>query len=128
MLLATALIVSKEKSMVWKIIRDTAKAIALGILVGVLLFAVLWTGGTLAGGFRIRSGLETARAGMFIGGALGLFILAGSNLFYRKRQEWKHKDAWKKMYSVISYKTVIGVVSIVVLVMASFLDYMLYYV
>lgn len=113
--------------MVRKIVRDSVKTIALGITAGAGLFVILWLTGTLAAGWDMASGLETARAGMFIGGALGLFVLAGSNLFFRQKQEWKHKDAWKKIYSVFSYKVVLGIASLVVLIMASALDYVLYY-
>lgn len=113
--------------MFWKIIRDLTKAVTLGLGIGLLLFAVLWTGGTLAGGMSVLAGFQTARAGMFIGGALGLFVLAGSNLVYRKKQEWRYKDAWKNMYSVFSYKAVIAVVSVIILLLASGLDYVLYY-
>lgn len=113
--------------MIQKIVRDSIKTIGLGLAIGAGLFVILWIIGTLAGGWDVTAGLETARVGMFIGGALGLFVLAGSNLFFRYKQEWKHKDDWKKIYSVFSYKVVLGIASLVVLVMASALDYAMYY-
>ncbi len=113
--------------MIRKIVKDSIKTIGLGVAISVGLFVMLCAIGSLSGGFRIAAGLETARAGMFIAGALGLFVLAGSNLFFRQKQEWKHKDAWKKMYAVFSYKVVLGMISAVVLLLASALEYVMYY-
>ena len=113
--------------MIQNIVRDSMKTIGLGLAAGAVLFVAAWIAGTLAGGLDVTAGLETARAVMFIGGALGLFVLAGSNLFFRHKQEWKHKDAWKKIFPVFSYKVVLGIASLVVLIMASALDYVMYY-
>ena len=68
--------------MIQNIVRDSMKTIGLGLAAGAVLFVAAWIAGTLAGGLDVTAGLETARAVMFIGGALGLFVLAGSNLFF----------------------------------------------
>lgn len=126
-LLHVTAIMSRGKAMIQKIVRDSVKTILLGVTISAVLFVLLWLIGTLTSGWDVTAGFETARAGMFIAGALGLFMLAGSNLFFGQMHEWKHKEAWEKMYSVFSYKAVLGIASLVVLIIASTLDYVMYY-
>ena len=114
--------------MAGKAVRDIVKSAGIGVLAGAALTALLWLGGTLFGRMNVYAGLQTARAGMLIAGALGLFVLAGSNLFKRGGRQLEHKDQWKKHFHVFSYKAVLGIVSALFLGIGSLLDYFLYYV
>lgn len=111
-----------------KVVRDLVKSAGIGAVAGAALAAALWLTGTLFGRINVYAGLQTARAGMLILGALGLFVLAGSNLFKRGGRQLEHKEQWKKHFQVFSYKAVLGIVSALFLVIGSLLDYFLYYV
>lgn len=114
--------------MVGRIARDFVKSLVIGIGVSAALAAVLWLAGCLFGGFNMSVGWVTARSGLLIAGAFGLFVLAGSNLFKRGGSELEHKDEWKKHFSAVSYKTVLGIICVLLLGAGSLLDYFLYYV
>lgn len=119
--------IQELNQMTGKFCRDILKSLGIGLGAGAALAVVLWLAGTVFGGFSMNSGLGTARAGMLIAGALGLFVLAGSNLFKRGGMELEHKDQWKRFFEVVSYKAVLGIVSAVFLGLGSLLDYFLFY-
>lgn len=110
-------------------IKDIGKAAVIGLGVGWAAASVLWLAGFLFSGFHMKEGWKAARAGLLIVGTMGLFLLAGSNLFHQgKLLELKdHKDEWKKHFRVMGLKTVLGCASVVVIALASVIDYFLYY-
>ena len=118
-----------KKELVTGAVKDIGKSILIGVVISVVIAAVLWIVGFLAGGFAVRQGAAMARSGLLIVGALGLFVLAGANLFKQGKTFGleDHKEEWKKHFSVIGFKVVLGVASVAVLCIAGIFDYFLYY-
>lgn len=113
--------------MLSKIGKDIAKAALTGLLSGLLIMTILLLSGTLFQGLEIRNGWQTARSGLLILGALGLFLVAGSNLIRHGKTELKEKSQWKKHFQVLNYKWVMAIAAMMILGIASAVDYYLYY-
>lgn len=117
------------KKLITGLAKDIGKSVLIGVTVGLLVAVVLWIAGFLTGGLRVLAGAKAARTGLFIVGALGLFVLAGANLF-KQGQAFSmedYREEWKNHFSVAGFKTVLGIASVAVLGIASFLDYVIYY-
>lgn len=110
-------------------VTDLLKALKLSAAVSVGGLILLWTGGFMFSGFTVRIGFMTARSGLLILGALLLLVFAAANLFRQgKLLELNNYQAeWEKRFSVFQVKTVLFIVSVVVLIVASIIDYFLYY-
>lgn len=108
---------------------DLSKALKLSGAISVGLSIFLWIGGFLFSGFTIRTGFIAVRTGLFILGALSLFVFAGANLFRQGRllDLKEHQTEWKERFLVFQVKTVLFIVSAVLIIIASTLDYLLYY-
>ena len=105
---------------------DLLKAVAIGLslagALGLLLFALGW----LFGGFAVTNGLEAAKDGLLILGAVGLFIVAGMLLIKGKKEEKIDlKNGWRKHFRVIGTKTMLAVVCVGILLIASLADSLL---
>lgn len=108
---------------------DLSKALKLSIAISAGLSLLLWIGGFLFSGFIIRTGFIAVRTGLLILGALSLFVFAGANLFRQGRllDLKEHQTEWNKRFLVFQIKTVLFIVSTVLLITASTVDYLLYY-
>lgn len=108
---------------------DLLKALKLSVGISAGLSALLWVCGFLCSGFTVRTGFIAARTGLFILGALSLFVFAGANLFRQGRllELKEHQTEWKARFLVFQVKTVLFIVSAVVIITASTIDYFLYY-
>lgn len=108
-----------------QILRDLFKASAVGFAAALTLGIVLLAVGGLAGG-GLYAGLEAAKDGLLLLGALGIFLLAGMLLAKGKKPEKFGKDnGWKRHFQVLGIKMVLGVLCICFLLVASAADYLL---
>lgn len=112
--------------MMKNVFRDLLKAFAIGAGSAAIGFTVLFVGGLLFGQSGVDSGLETAKNGLLLIGALGLFIVAGMIMARGKNQKkFADKDGWRRHFAVVGPETVIGFFSAAFLVLASVADWLL---
>lgn len=110
-----------------ELLRDCAKALAVGAAAGAVIALVLFVIGFLAGKFQVNSGLEAAKDGLFFILALGLFLLAGMILAKGKKPEkFSENNGWRNHFSVIGLKTVIGMICMGFFVWGIILDYIMH--
>ena len=106
---------------------DLAAALLAGLIISAGLFAVLFVGGFLLRSFQPRAGLIYARSGMLITGALGLFICAGLLIRPPDGGKLRKNPQWARHFRVLGLFPVVGTVSLTVLALACWLDFVLYY-
>ena len=111
------------------LILDLGKALAVGLAAGAVLAAVLFAGGFLAGGFRAVNGLEAMKDGLLLVSSLGLFLVAGMLLTKGKKkgsdEEKEKKNGWRRHFRVIVLKTVVIMICIALIALASAADYIM---
>jgi hypothetical protein len=113
---------------VW-ILRDIVKAFVIGLVAGLVIAVVLFVVGLIYGSGSLASGLEVAKDGLFLTGALGLFVLAGLLLVKGKKPEKDMADnGWRRHFRVIGVKVVVGMICVGVLLVAASVDYLQSYV
>lgn len=104
-------------------VRDLVKAFLIGLAAAVIVAALAFLIGTLAGG-GTAAGLETAKNVLFALCAVLLFILAGMLLIKGKKPEKKPEgNGWRRHFSVIGPKLLFGMLAIAFIICASVLDY-----
>ena len=109
-----------------KVFRDLLKAFAIGAGVAAAAFVVLFLGGLLFGANGAASGLETAKNGLLLVGALGLFIVAGMIMTRGKDpKKFADKEGWRRHFAVVGPETVFGFFSAAFIILASIADYLL---
>ena len=107
-----------------KLILDIGKGLMIGLLAGIILGVILFLAGFLLGGIQILNGLEVR---LLLLAALGMFLIAGMLLAKGKKPEkFEEKDAWRKHFSILGYKSVLLLVCIAVLMVAAAADYMIW--
>lgn len=105
------------------IVRDIVKAFLAGTCLALILTLVLFGIGMLAGNHGISSGLETAKDGVLILAAAGMFIIAGMLLIKGKKLEKTASgNGWKKHFHIMGYKGVIGTICAAFLIIAEIVD------
>lgn len=109
-----------------KLMKDLLRAFVLGAAVSAGLGVIFFLCGFFSGRFQMAQALETSKNGLLLVAALGIFLVAGMLLVKGKSPEkFREREAWKKQFQILGYKSVIGMICIVVLAAASCLDYIL---
>ena len=110
-----------------RLILDIGKGLLIGLLAGIVLGVILFLAGFLLGDIQILNGLEVSKDGLLLLAALGMFLIAGMLLAKGKKPEkFEEKDAWRKHFSILGYKSVLLLVCIAVLMVAAAADYMIW--
>ena len=118
-----------RKEMVKKAALDVLKAFVIGIAAAAAAAVILFAGGFLFGSFQIVNGLEVVKDGLLLIGAIGLFLVAGMLLAKGKKEnadeKKEAKNGWRQHFSVVSLKTVVLMISVAFLLIASVADLIL---
>lgn len=117
------------KETVKKVIADVGKAFVIGMIAAAVLSIILFAGGFLFGHFQAANGLEVMKDGLLLIGAIGLFLVAGMLLAKGKKEnadeKKEAKNGWRKHFFVIGLKTVVLMISVAFLLLASVADWVL---
>jgi hypothetical protein len=120
---------NQEKTVLHKgkqILYDLGKAFFIGAAAGVLAALLLFVIGFFTGGISLMNGLEVAKDGMFLFGAIGLFLLAGMILVKGKKPEkFMKENGWQKHFKIIGIKSVMGMFCVGILLIAAIADYLM---
>ena len=117
-----------RKEMVKKAALDVLKAFIIGVAVAAAAAIILFACGFLFGSFQIVNGFEVVKDGLLLIGAIGLFLVAGMLLAKGKENADEKKEAkngWRQHFSVIGLKTVVLMISVAFLLLASVADLIL---
>lgn len=106
---------------------DLGTALLIGLGGAAILFVVLLLVGTAVNGFQLRSGLVVVRGGLLVTGALGLFICAGLLIRPQKGEKVSESPSWRRRFHALGLLPVTAVVALVLIAVASVLDYWLYF-
>ena len=107
------------------LLKDAGKAFLLGLAVAgvfILLLAV----GAVSHGFSALAGLELARRGLFIVGALALLVSAGALLLPEKAASVREKDGWTARFGRFGLFGVLFCAAAAILLVAGVLDGWMY--
>lgn len=105
-------------------IKDLIKALIIGAAAGGAVTLIFFLGGMAFGGSGAASGIETSKNVLFLCTAILLFILAGMILIKGKKPEKSYeKSGWRRHFSIIGPKIVIGMIAIAFAVWAVIMDY-----
>ncbi len=117
------------KETVKKVIADVGKAFVIGMIAAAVLSVILFAGGFLFGHFQAANGLEVVKDGLLLTGAIGLFLVAGMLLAKGKKEnadeKKEAKNGWRNHFAVIGLKTVVLMISVAFLLLASVADWVL---
>lgn len=117
------------KETVKKVIADVGKAFVIGMIAAAVLSVILFAGGFLFGHFQAANGLEIMKDGLLLTGAIGLFLVAGMLLAKGKKEnadeKKEAKNGWRNHFAVIGLKTVVFMISVAFLLVASVADWIL---
>lgn len=117
------------KETVKKAAADVAKAFVVGVIAAAVLAVVLFAGGFLFGHFQVANAFEVMKDGLLLIGAIGLFLVAGMLLAKGKKEnadeKKEAKNGWRNQFAVIGLKTVVLMISIAFLLIASVADWIL---
>lgn len=107
-------------------LQDLLKALGIGFFISVVVGVVLFLFGFFLDHLTVLSGLEMAKNGLLLVVTIDLFLLAGMLMIKGKKPEQSSESTgWKKHFHVIGYKTVMGIICIAVLMVASVVDYLI---
>lgn len=105
---------------------DGLKALGIGLIASGMAGMVLFLCGFIFSHFTLLSGLEVAKNGLLLVVVIGLFLIAGMLMVKGKKPEkWTQNNGWKKHFQLMGYKTVMGIICIAVLLVASLVDYVI---
>ena len=110
-----------------ELLRDFGLALLIGAALGAALLAVLLLAGTVLNGFQLRQGFVVARGGLLVTGALGLFVCAGLLIRPQKGRQVSESAGWRRRFRALGLLSVIAAAAVVLILMASVLDYLLYF-
>ncbi len=117
------------KETVKKAAADVGKAFVVGTIAAVALSVILFAGGFLFGHFQAANGFEVMKDGLLLIGAIGLFLVAGMLLAKGKKEnadeKKEAKNGWRNQFAVIGLKTVVLMISVAFLLVASVADWIL---
>ena len=118
-----------RKEMVKKAALDVLKAFIIGIAVAAVVSVILFAGGFLFGSFQVVNGFEVVKDGLLLIGAIGLCLVAGMLLAKGKKEnadeKKEAKNGWRQHFSVVGLKTVVMMISVAFLLIASVADLIL---
>ena len=99
------------------LLKDAGKAFLLGLAVAA---------GVVSHGFSALAGLELARRGLFIVGALALLVSAGALLLPEKAASVREKDGWTARFGRFGLFGVLFCAAAAILLVAGVLDGWMY--
>lgn len=108
------------------LLKDAGKAFLLGLAVAAGVFILLLAVGAVSHGFSALAGLELARRGLFIVGALALLVSAGALLLPEKAASVREKDGWTAHFGRFGLFGVLFCAAAAVLLVAGVLDGWMY--
>ena len=113
------------------LLKDAGKAFLLGLAVAAGVFILLFAAGAVSHGFSALAGLELAglelaRRGLFIVGALALLVSAGALLLPEKAASVREKDGWTARFGRFGLFGVLFCAAAAVLLVAGVLDGWMY--
>ena len=112
--------------MMKKVLYDLLKAFAIGAGSAAVAFALLFICGLLFGDNGANSGLEAAKDGLLLIGALGLFIVAGMIMARGKNpKKFADKVGWRRHFAAVGPEVVIAFFCAAFIVLASVADWLL---
>ena len=100
------------------LLKDAGKAFLLGLAVAAV--------GAVSHGFSALAGLELARRGLFIVGALALLVSAGALLLPEKAASVREKDGWTARFGRFGLFGVLFCAAAAILLVAGVLDGWMY--
>lgn len=110
--------------------KDAGKALLAGLAVSAVLFVVLFVVGFVMGlsayGAALLSGLDLARRGLFIVGALALLVSAGALLMPEKAASVREKEGWNAHFERFGLFGVLFCAAVVILAVGGILDALLF--
>ena len=107
------------------LLKDAGKAFLLGLAVAAGVFILLFAVGAVSHGFSALAGLELARRGLFIVGALVL-VSAGALLLPEKAASVREKDGWTARFGRFGLFGVLFCAAAAILLVAGVLDGWMY--
>lgn len=107
-------------------VRDCAKAFAWGLCVAAAGFVLLTALGFCFGGFSLAAGLDIARRGLLIVGAVLLFVSAAALIAQDKSANLAEDARWKKQFDTVGLFGVVFFCAVGVLTVACVLDGILF--
>lgn len=108
-------------------LKDCVKALCIGLCAAAAVFVLLVVLGSCLGGFALSAGLETARRGLLIIGAILLFVSAAALIAQDKAASLAQDPRWKKHFSALGLFSVLFWCAVGILLVASALDSILFY-
>lgn len=106
---------------------DAGVCLAIGAVVALAAVVILTVIGALAGGFQLRPGLVAARGGLLVIGSLHLFVCAGMLIRPKTGEKLVGSPAWRKRFRCFGLTSVTGLLGVELILVASVLDYLLYF-
>lgn len=110
-----------------RMLRDAGKALLLGLAAAAGVFLLLFVAGMVSHSFSVLAGLDLARRGLFIVGALALLVSAGALLLPEKAATVREKDGWAAHFGQFGLFGVLFCAAVAVLAVAGVLDGLLFY-
>lgn len=115
---------SGKKTLLSGVLKDLVKALLIGIIAGGAVTLVFFLAGLAFGGSGSASGIETSKNVLFLCTAVLMFILAGMLLIKGKKPEKSYEESgWRRHFSVIGPKSVLGAIAAAFAIWAIVMDY-----
>ena len=108
-----------------ELIKDFIKCIIIGSLVSLGIIFVVGIISLLVSNFNWQQSLQAIRSALLIIGPLGMIL--GAILILRKREEKEFLfiDQWKEKYSVFSYKIVLIIIGLIIILYGGAIDWII---
>ena len=106
--------------------KDLFKCLKYSSVISMVLIILGALMGMITAGLKWISILESVKAGLFIVGSMGLFLGALFILRHRTNEDEEKTAAWKEKFELFSYREVIIVGSIIVLLYGCIIDSILF--
>ena len=106
-----------------EVLKDFIKCLVVGSLISFGIIILIGIISLLISKFNLIYSLHVIKSTLLIIGPLGLML--GALLILKKRgeKELKYIEEWKNKYSIFSYKTVLILVSLVIVFYGSIIDW-----
>ena len=117
----------QEPNRLLPLLKELGKAVLAGLAVAAGLFVLLFAAGFLLHGFAPLAGLDLARRGLFVAGALALLVSAGALLLPEKAAALREKEGWHSRFARLGLFGVLFCAAAAILVVAGALDAALFY-
>ena len=105
------------------ILKDLIKCLVVGSLISFGIIIVIGIISLLISKFNWKISVQVIKSTLLIIGPLGLMLGALLILKKREEKELKFIEEWKKKYSIFSYKTVLILVSLVIVFFGGIIDW-----